>query len=49
MKPIMFLRHGVVRVVAGVVDPDTRVSGRGIQFLRDHGINVTVGIEEVWR
>jgi diaminohydroxyphosphoribosylaminopyrimidine deaminase/5-amino-6-(5-phosphoribosylamino)uracil reductase len=37
---------GVSRVVVGIVDPDTRVSGSGIQRLQQAGIAVTVGVEE---
>lgn len=36
------LRHGVSRVVAGMVDPDPRVSGCGLQYLRDEGAVVDV-------
>ncbi len=35
---------GVSRVVMGIVDPDPQVSGRGIELLRDHGVQVDVGV-----
>jgi diaminohydroxyphosphoribosylaminopyrimidine deaminase/5-amino-6-(5-phosphoribosylamino)uracil reductase len=34
---------GVSRVVVGVVDPDTKVAGRGIEHLRNAGVTVDVG------
>jgi diaminohydroxyphosphoribosylaminopyrimidine deaminase / 5-amino-6-(5-phosphoribosylamino)uracil reductase len=43
------LAAGVKRVVVGVLDPDPVVAGRGVEALRDAGIEVTLGVasEEV--
>ena len=35
---------GVARVVAATIDPDPRVDGRGLAFLRDKGLAVEVGL-----
>lgn len=38
------IEAGVSRVVVGITDPDTKVSGRGIALLREAGLEVTVGV-----
>lgn len=37
---------GVSRVVVGTLDPDSKVSGSGVQHLRDAGLTVDVGVLE---
>ena len=37
---------GVSRVVVGTLDPDSKVSGSGVQQLRDAGLTVEVGVLE---
>ena len=40
----LIISKGIKRVVIGCIDPFAKVQGRGIQKLRDAGINVTVGV-----
>ena len=42
----LIIEKGVGYVVVGMTDPNPLVAGRGIQMLRDAGIEVTVGIME---
>ncbi len=38
--------HGIKRVIMSAVDPDPRVAGQSIDFLRTHGVEVITGILE---
>lgn len=40
------IEAGITKVFVGMIDPDTRVCGKGIQQLEEAGIKVIVGVEE---
>jgi len=40
------IQSGINRVVVGTLDPDTKVSGSGVQQLRNAGLTVDVGVLE---
>lgn len=42
----LIISKGVKRVVVGCLDPNPQVAGKGVQKLRDAGIEVVVGVEE---
>ncbi|MEY4329768.1 MAG: bifunctional diaminohydroxyphosphoribosylaminopyrimidine [Bacteroidota bacterium] len=42
----LIVESKIKHVVIGQLDPNPKVNGQGVQFLRDHGIQVTTGILE---
>jgi len=42
----LIVEKGIRKVIIGMPDPDPRVNGNGIAYLRQHGVEVEVGILE---
>ncbi|MFD1294486.1 bifunctional diaminohydroxyphosphoribosylaminopyrimidine deaminase/5-amino-6-(5-phosphoribosylamino)uracil reductase RibD [Lutibacter holmesii] len=42
----LIVEVGIKNVVIGVVDSNSKVSGKGVKYLEDNGCNVTVGVLE---
>lgn len=38
------VQAGISKVVVGMTDPNPLVNGRGIKYLRDHGVEVKIGV-----
>ncbi len=42
----IIIERGISKVCVGSMDPNPKVAGRGVQILRDHGIEVVTGVCE---
>lgn len=42
----LIVEKGIPKVVVGVLDPNPKVAGRGIELLKQHGIEVEIGVME---
>lgn len=42
----LIVNHKIPKVVVAVLDPNPVVSGRGVNFLRDNGVDVSIGMLE---
>ncbi|HEY5103748.1 MAG TPA: bifunctional diaminohydroxyphosphoribosylaminopyrimidine deaminase/5-amino-6-(5-phosphoribosylamino)uracil reductase RibD [Acidimicrobiales bacterium] len=42
----VIIEAGIAKVIIGMIDPDPRVCGKGIELLKASGVDVEVGIEE---
>lgn len=42
----LIIAKGVRRVVVGILDPNPKVAGKGVQMLKEAGIDVIVGVSE---
>ena len=42
----LIVEKGIKNVVIGIVDSNSKVSGKGVKYLEDNGCNVTVGVLE---
>lgn len=43
---LLIVRNNIKRVVVGCIDPFAKVAGKGIQIMKDAGVEVTVGVLE---
>lgn len=42
----LIIESGITRVVVGTLDPNPKMSGKGVEQLKQHGIDVVVGVLE---